>query len=200
MAPNVVPHQGYLGIILAGEIERRDSDEVRRRAAREGKTDINIYGTDQYGRVYQQVPRESHRDQVGRIWKTNRDLVFASNKLKDYNLDGKFTFDEFDGVKTTFSGREPILIFAKVNQARGNKTTAIAVRITGKKTSLQALWSGSLPSEQLINFGTSSLGHNLYQLDIRNDLGEKWIRSGVYEVHFYDQDEWMGGIRYGITE
>ena len=37
VAPNVVPSQGYLGMILADELARRDSDEARRRAAEAGR-------------------------------------------------------------------------------------------------------------------------------------------------------------------
>lgn len=116
--------------IIAGAVAKTIGDnQVQKEAAREGKTEVNVYGNGQA--QYTPVPSFDYSS----IPKQFRILpdIFVCNYWDDKNGNGLPEFDEITGLKTEFYSNEPVMIVTTFNAIKGGAMLIDARRKGGEK-------------------------------------------------------------------
>jgi hypothetical protein len=99
--------------IIAGAVAKTIGDnQVQKEAAREGKTEVNVYGNSATQSLdYSKIPKEF---QV-------MPKIFSCNYWEDKNRNNKIELSEVTGLKTEFYSNEPITITTEMEVEKDGK-------------------------------------------------------------------------------
>lgn len=143
MSPYATPGQRMLGAGLEAGGRLQHDKEV----AREGKSEVNV-------NVNLEAENNSYFTQVKLAWDAGQDLVFTCNSYTDKNNDGHISFDEFSGIKNTFTGGESLTVAAHVYNAQGKTFTLKGINLEQKITETKN--GGTIPSDNhILYFGST---------------------------------------------
>lgn len=99
-------------LVIGAVLGALGDSEVQKEAAREGKTEVNVYGNSATQSLdYSKIPKEF---QV-------MPKIFSCNYWEDKNKNNKIELNEVTGLKTEFYSNEPITLTTELEVEEGGK-------------------------------------------------------------------------------